>query len=511
MARSATVCGVAGLVAMCVGICAGAPGQRAMVGRALIVGGGPDRAHNQASIESNVRYVRRLLPRRAALTVLFADGDPASDSVLAESAGTTRTRDEMLLERILDPRGADTPVATSYRRPGTTLLHGPAGIDAITHEFAALREVRPSSAPLLLYFTGHGSMDPGGNLDNNVYDLWGGSGYSVKQLSSEITALPLGQSVVVVMVQCFSGAFGNVLFEGGDPKAPPIERDIAGFFASVSNKPAAGCTPEVNEADYHDFTSYFFAALTGVDRLGGRVTGADFNRDGRVGMDEAFCYTLIHDQSIDVPVCTSDVYLRATSTVPDPEVFDRSFSEALASATPAQAAALLELANQLNLTGEDRAAVAYGRYRTDGPSMAPRVRGPLGRRAAAGRFAAARQEFIAKWPPLADPKGAGYRDAYAQALAFVSAERAAGRYADIEVALRSSEDATKAMWLAEVAASRLTRFVRLFKTVILTSETRKNGDAAVRKRLESLLRAERRTVLPWASPRSPGPAPATSR
>ena len=40
------------------------------------------------------------------------------------------------------------------------------------------------------------------------------------------------------------------------------------------------------------------------------MSGADYNHDGRVGMDEAFAYSLIHDTSIDVPVCTSDIYLR---------------------------------------------------------------------------------------------------------------------------------------------------------------------------------------------------------
>ena len=54
---------------------------------------------------------------------------------------------------------------------------------------------------------------------------------------------------------------------------------------------AAGCTPEINEAEYQDFSSHFFAALTGRDRVGRAVTGADYNQDRRVSMDEAFaCY-----------------------------------------------------------------------------------------------------------------------------------------------------------------------------------------------------------------------------
>ena len=62
------------------------------------------------------------------------------------------------------------------------------------------------------------------------------------------------------MVQCYSGAFGNLLFQGGDPAAEAVDHDIAGFFATVKEKMAAGCTPAVDERDYKDFSSYFFAA-----------------------------------------------------------------------------------------------------------------------------------------------------------------------------------------------------------------------------------------------------------
>src|SRR5205823_4254519 len=138
------------------------------------------------------------------------------------------------------------------------------------------------------------------------------------------------------MVQCFSGAFGNVIFTGGDPNASPVDRVIAGFFAATPDRMAAGCTPEVNEAEYHDFTSYFFAALSGRDRVGRTVRGVDYNHDGRVGMDEAYAYALAHDISIDTPTCTSDYFLRRMVTAVDTEVFQTGYARARAWATPAQ-------------------------------------------------------------------------------------------------------------------------------------------------------------------------------
>ncbi len=164
------------------------------------------------------------------------------------------------------------------------------------------------------------------------------------------------------MVECFSGSFGNLLFENGDPNAPLTHRDLCGFFASISARPAAGCTPEINEADYRDFTGYFFSALSGRSRLGQPVTGADYNHDGKIGMDEAFASTLIHDNSIDTPVCTSDVFLRRF--VPDEGFsFVRTpWTDLNAWATPAQRAALDALSTDLHEQGEGRLRVTYALF-----------------------------------------------------------------------------------------------------------------------------------------------------
>ena len=219
----------------------------------------------------------------------------------------------------------------------------------------------PPAAPVLIYVTGHGS--PGDDtLDNNNYDLWSNGYLSVRTLAGEIKTLPPAAPVTLVMVECFSGSFGNLLFENGDPKAPLVSRDLCGFFASISARPAAGCTPEVNEADYHDFTGYFFSALSGHSRLGKPVGGADYNHDGKIGMDEAFAYTLIHDNSIDTPVCTSDVFLRRFV----PAQFDfvqTPWAAARAWATPAQRAALDALSADLHLHGENRLQDLYSVFK----------------------------------------------------------------------------------------------------------------------------------------------------
>ena len=310
---------------------------------ALIVGGGPDNMHNQVAIESNVRYVDKLLPHSTPRHILFADGDPSNQDVQYQDAANV----------------------IHYRAPNLPRLDGPAVLANVQQEIASLAQdvqSRPKD-PVLLYFTGHGSPSRPG-FENNRYDLWSGQSIDVRTLARAVEAFPVEAPLTLVMVECYSGAFANLLFEHGDPANSLSPHHICGFFASVPQRMAAGCTPEVNEANYRDFTSYFFAALTGIDRLGKPVTGADYNRDGHVGMDEAYAYALIHDDSIDTPMCTSDVFLRHFVTTPHEEVFGTAFSSVERWATPAQRAVLRALSEATNLTGEVRLAVAYEKFKT---------------------------------------------------------------------------------------------------------------------------------------------------
>lgn len=358
------------LLALCAGAAyryLPAPGTKAVRAAAaqtafsgLISGGGPSRAYNQVAIESNVRYVTRLFPANAPLTILFADGPHGAANV-----------------QYTTPRGH-----TRYRRSTLPRIDGPTQPSTFDTSLSAL--AHPNSVPLLLYFTGHGSPDGDGTYRNNEYDMWGNATLSVADLRGKLDRLPLEKPVTLVMVQCFSGAFADLVFAAapkqvsknaaatvpaqatdmGDaqqlpPETRPLRENFCGFFASLPSREAAGCTSEVNEAEYHDFTSYFFAALSGQDRMGRPATGADYNHDGRIGMDEAFAYTLIHDVSIDTPVCTSDAYLRAVVQKPDTETFQTPYSSVLGWSTPAQAAVLRALATRLHLSGDGALQQAY--------------------------------------------------------------------------------------------------------------------------------------------------------
>ncbi len=322
--------------------------------RAVVVGGGPAPAMNQVAIERHVRYFGSVLPPAMDRRVLFASG--ARDAAIVQVLSGSRLR---------------------YQRPELPQIDGPStftGLGGVWRGFVMPR----ADDPLLLYFAGHGTRNPRGDLDDNSFDLWGGGGLDVRQLAARIAELPPRTPVVVVMAQCYSGAFANLLFEGGRPDAPLVERDLVGFFAATNDRPASGCTPEVNEADYQDFSSHFFAALSGKDRLGRRVSGADFDASGAVGMDEAFAWATIRQDSGDVPVSTSDAFLRRFVNKPDVETMATPYATIRAWARPAQRAALEGLSARLTLRGEDRLRRTYDAYfgpgGRDEPDAALRLR-----------------------------------------------------------------------------------------------------------------------------------------
>jgi hypothetical protein len=310
--------------------------------RTLIVGGGPDLEHNQVAIESNVRYLQRIMPNDSPTRVLFTDGNPDSKNIQCE--------------------GDDKKIF--YKKPEIGKIDGPSDMLAINSELAAIAvdaQQKPKS-PILLYFTGHGSPNARSRYNNNSYDLWDRKEYTVKDFANTLKVFPKEAPITLVMVECFSGAFGNLLFQDGDPKGDLADVNLCGFFASVAQRPAAGCTPELKEANYRDFTSYFFAALSGTDRLGNKVFGADYNHDGKVTMNEAFAYSLIHDDSIDTPVCTSDVFLRRFITTPDNEIMSTPLSKVRQWASPSQLAALDALGAYLKLQDEDALTLAYDEF-----------------------------------------------------------------------------------------------------------------------------------------------------
>jgi hypothetical protein len=128
-----------------------------------------------------------------------------------------------------------------------------------------------------------------------------------------------------------------MIYEGGKPQNPVALQTRCGFFATVETLPSVGCTPEVNEADYKDYSSSFFAGLSGQKRTGERANSADYNQDGRISYIEAHAFAKVDNESIDLPLSTSENWLRQQASEAEiQEILKQPIATVMKTARPEQ-------------------------------------------------------------------------------------------------------------------------------------------------------------------------------
>jgi hypothetical protein len=456
--------------------------------RTVIVSGGPSAELNQRAIESNARYVASLLPAGTTYTLLFADGRTDTPTVQYELEPSALPAEERAFRMLFGDgpeRGKASPWL-KYRPVQLPVVHGPAHREAISEIFDRLATEGGTAPPVLFYATGHGSPGERGP-EGNQLDLWNRSSINPGQLATQLKKLPADRPVTLVMVQCFGGAFGDILADESLASRP-----VCGFFAAPANREAAGCTPSVREADYRDFTGYFFAALTGRDRLGRKIVMPDYDKDGKTGMDEAYAYACITDDSIDVPVCTSDLYLRRVVPVTDDkEITQIPFSVLLATATPSQRAAMESLSKLLGpaAQGEDRLQIALREFRRQNDEHAEERRDtPVDPKVAALMFQWRQRYMQVPANQAAQRSPAAFAKLRAEVIAEL--KRNPGDVRTIDGARKDVEQAERSGDTSDVTSARWIRLLRIGKTVALEQRLRKAGDANKIARLDALRRLE---------------------
>ncbi len=298
----------------------------------LTIGGGYDVTGNQISLEKNVLFQQAVLaaqrPDKPPYEVWFADGnDPhpdvqCRDPEFEEKCPVAR---RMLAEVLGDADSMDLVYRTN-EVPG---LEGPSDLKAVRERFRKLAsEVKPGDR-VIIYFAGHGgrAKRPGGgrrtsmpaqNPYNTCFYFWNTEAVTASEFTGWLDRFPRNAEVVLVMVQCYAGGFAHTIFDQADAEKGLSDHERCGFFAQVHDRGAAGCTPDANEADYEEYSSFFWGALAGKSRSGKTVDTADYNKDGQVSFAEAHAYAMIESNTIDVPVRTSGALLRKYSQVGRP-------------------------------------------------------------------------------------------------------------------------------------------------------------------------------------------------
>jgi hypothetical protein len=294
----------------------------------LVVGGGGDPSYNEISLEKNVLYFQRTLKalglKPSSATVLFANGNDGQQTVRFLKSG--------MIESFKAPM-------IPYLKAASTRDNVEAWVQKLVRQ--------KSRAPTFLYFTGHGGHSQ--DYENNDFRLWGGDALTVQEFTALLDRLPTQTPVVTVMAQCYSGGFANMIYQGGYAKRSVVPHNRCGFFATLKQYTSVGCTPAVNEADYEDYSSSFFAGLSGRNRTGKSIGSADYNRDRQVSFAEAHAFAKVDEKSTDIPISTVENWL--FDQVSDKEwdaILDYPIATILRFGRPDQRYVVTSLAKRLN-------------------------------------------------------------------------------------------------------------------------------------------------------------------
>lgn len=465
----------------------------------VIVSGGPTPDYNQYAIESNARYVEKLTAGTGNKRILFADGRKTSKTIITERR-TPGQDTQDLFAWLFDIRQPRTQI--DFQPSTLKQINGSATKKVVLQNVAWLSKQAQNGRKSLLYFTGHGSAGQKRRLtlsgmkwaedsENTTYALWGDDEVSVKELSAPLKNWPTKTPLVLVMVQCHSGGFANLMFEGGDPQKPLLNRDFAGFFAATGDRNSSGCTPEVNEADYQDFTTHFFAALSGVSRDGRPVYGADYDRNGGVSMLEAMAWTNLRDRSIDVPVCTSDAYLRAIFPQTRDMIWSKtSYSTLLKTAAPWQKATLEGLSKELGLKGESRITAAM-KIQEKAETGMDEDSEPNDQDAIYTLYYRVKGKLQGRYPGLKAKAGSrSFERDKAKALKYITQHQA--EFAPLMKMLKIYERSGDGSSITEAMAIR---FVRATRTLVLEQRLRQQGSAEQKAAFARIQASESRNPL----------------
>jgi hypothetical protein len=269
--------------------------------RVSLIGGGNTVDQSQVQIEANVSWLQTMFRERdIEVRTYFGAGDAAEPDViyLEPPALASHDNDTATDEpRVLYRRHQLPDVSGSTRKPELT--------EALRRDLASL----PQRGDALVIFNGHGGIDRA-DTRNNYLKLWDDGRMTVNDLESLLDAAPQGAPVRFVLAQCYSGAFASLIYD--DPQtASGFRNNRCGFMSEAADRLAEGCSLSLDEAEFRDYTTYFFAALGGRTRSGAPIEQRLLDRDGNgvVSFRESHFYAVVTAASSDLSRSTSEQYL----------------------------------------------------------------------------------------------------------------------------------------------------------------------------------------------------------
>lgn len=398
----------------------------------FIIGGGPTPQASEAQIEFNVAWVLRtlgdLVPD-AATRVFYANGDgpePGTVEHLVEAPEETRPFEP--LARVF---GEEEPNRLRYRAHTIVQAEGATRAETMVPRLeSALERLRPGDQAFIVY-NGHGTWNE--DRADNSLRLWGETRLSVREMEALLSRVDTGVPVRLVLTQCYSGAFERVVHPGARDVLELAEGNRCGFFAESEDRESEGCSASIAVGDYRDYTTYFFAALSGETRLGEPVVARrDWDGDGEVTPFDAHLFTLVNGRNGDLPRSTSEVYLERWQ----PWALRWTGTRDLPDNLYAEAARQMARANGLPEDNPALGSELERRYDTvvrqleEASAEALRLR-----RVERDLQSVIREELVRRWPVLAHPRSASYHEAVSRDLDSISQHiRSHSEYAELVAA-----------------------------------------------------------------------------
>jgi thiol-disulfide isomerase/thioredoxin len=258
------------------------------VTHALLINGGSKPASNYQShlhhLEDMVGLLEaRGLPRER-IHIFSADGEGTEPDLAVR--GVRPPGFWLIQGTRVGKRLRPSTEVTDTRWEGMEL--NPARKAALRMWFESTPERFDPGDRLLLFVTDHGTGNQD-KPDNGAISLWQEK-LTVEELKALLALLPDGMRTVMVMSQCYSGTFASAMFDDG-PSEP--SGGVCGFFSTARDLPAYGCYPEGRDRDRIGHAFRFIDAL-----------------DHRATTGDAHLEVLITDRTPDVPLRTSDDYLK---------------------------------------------------------------------------------------------------------------------------------------------------------------------------------------------------------
>jgi hypothetical protein len=436
-----------------------------------IVGGGYSPESNQVSLETQTEGLSRALGAARPL-VLFGSEDPEERVVQVLAPAADPVGD--LLAMVFDEE-ANTEV--DYRA-STLARNGPATRNAV---LAALDRSATSAEGAVLFGLGHGSK-PDADKPATI-SLWGeDEQLGADALARHLDKTPRRGPLALVLGHCHSGGFVDVLYEGGKSGGEPARPARCVLAAIPPDREAAGCTADLQDPSARSYMALMAAAF----ERGGE---ADFDGDGRVSLAEAHAFARLHDATIDVPVSSSESFLRAALGERAPRLRDIKVGEVLTSARPEERAVLVGLrppsakspTARLDAADKELEALHKRVDALDNAISALDGKADKLRRAL-------RERAYARWPELGNPYHRETRRLLSgDARELVGFLRARAELKDLESIQQKLNEQNASLLALQRQAARLERWIRAAEAVAFEAALRRDDaraqDLAVLERL----------------------------